>query len=274
VSEAATKAVILAGGLGTRMRHDDASVTLDRSQAAAATAGLKSMMPLGGRPFLEYVLSGLADAGYAKVCLITGPGRDDVRRHFEHDAKPHRLRISFAVQARPLGTANAVLAAEPFAGRDPFLVINSDNYYPLEALRALREGAGAGIAAFWREALVTEGNLTRERVATFPVVEPDTDGWLARLDDPVPGRPTAAAAADALISMNCWMLTPPIFEACRAIPPSASGEWEIQAAVRHAMTSLGVRFRVLPFRAPVLDLTARADVAYVAGRLAHLTVHV
>lgn len=38
------------------------------------------------------------------------------------------MRISYAVQAKPLGTANAVLAAEEFAGEDRVLVLNSDNY--------------------------------------------------------------------------------------------------------------------------------------------------
>lgn len=271
VREGIGKAVILARGLGTRMRRDDAGVPLDAAQAAAAAAGLKSLMPLGGRPFLHYVLSALADAGYREVCLVIGPDREELRRHFLREVKLRRLKIAFAIQAAPLGTADAVLAAEGFTGADPFLVINSDNYYPVEAYRALRELDGAGIAAFWRQGLVTLGNLTRERVARFPVVEPGADGTLARLVE-AEERRGADDGADALISMNCWMLTPPIFAACRAIPPAASGELEIQAAVRHAMRSLGVRFRVLSFRAPVLDLTARADVAYVTERLAGVPV--
>ncbi len=263
------KAVILARGLGTRMRRDDGAVPLDAAQAAAASAGLKSLMPLGGRPFLHYVLSALADAGYREVCLVIGPDREAVRHHFEREVTPRRLRIAVAVQERPLGTADAVLAAERFAGADPFLVINSDNYYPVEAYRALRERGEAGVAAFWRDGLVTLGNLTPERVAKFPTVVPGPDGTMARLVEAEERR--GGDGADALISMNCWMLTQPIFAACRDIPPAPSGELEIQAAVRHAM-SAGVRFRVVPLRAPVLDLTARADVAYVTERLAGVHV--
>jgi len=270
VSAPATKAVILARGLGSRMRRDDGAVALDAAQAAAAAAGLKSLMPLGGRPFVHYVLSALADAGYRDVCLVIGPDRPAVREHFARDVRPRRLRIAFAVQAQALGTADAVLAAEGFAGTDPFLVINSDNYYPVEAYRALRELGGAGIAAFWREGLVTLGNLTRERVGRFPTVEAGPDGSLVRLVEAE--ERGSAAPADALVSMNCWMLTPPIFAACRAIEPAASGELEIQAAVRHAQTRLGVRFQVVPFRAPVFDLTARTDVAYMTERLAGVRV--
>jgi dTDP-glucose pyrophosphorylase len=262
----ATKAVILARGLGTRMRRRDPKAVLEGHQVAVAAAGLKAMMPLGGRPFLDYVLSALADGGYQDVCLVIGPDREVVRDHFEHDAKPRRLRISYAIQEKPLGTADAVLAAERFAGEDHFLVINSDNYYPVEAYRGLRTIEGAGIAAFWRKTLVTEGNLAADRVATFPIIEVDSQGYATRLVEP--GAAPPGSESDALISMNCWMFTPTIFPACRAITPSASGELEIQAAVRHAMTTLGERFRVLPFRAPVLDLTTRADVAVVTRQLA------
>jgi len=55
------KAVILARGLGTRMRKADSAARLDPTQAAAADTGIKAMIPVG-RPFLDYVLSALADA--------------------------------------------------------------------------------------------------------------------------------------------------------------------------------------------------------------------
>ena len=266
VSALTGKAVILARGLGTRMRRKDKGAVLEGHQAAVAAAGLKSMMPLAGRPFVDYVVSALADAGYQEICLVIGPDREVVRDHFERDAKPRRVRMSYAIQEKPLGTADAVLAVESFAAEHQFLVINSDNYYPVEAYRDLRAFDGAGIAGFWRKSLVTEGNLTADRVAGFPIIETDAAGFATRLVEPAEAG--VAPDADALISMNCWMFTPTIFRACRAIKPSANGELEIQAAVRHAMTVLGERYRVLPFRLPVLDLTSRSDVAVVTERLA------
>jgi dTDP-glucose pyrophosphorylase len=259
-----TKAVILARGLGTRMRKGDKKAVLEGHQAAVAAAGLKGMMPLAGRPFLDYIVSALADAGYQEVCLVIGPDREVIRDHFERDAKPRRIRISYAIQEKPLGTANAVLAVEHFAGEDHFLVINSDNYYPVEAYRGLRTLETAGIAAFWRDALVTVGNLAADRVATFPIVEVDEQSFATRLVEAA----DAPKGADALISMNCWLFTSKIFTACRAIAPSPNGELEIQAAVRYAMTTLAERFKVLPFREPVLDLTTRGDVAVVTNQLA------
>src|SRR5687767_10623200 len=110
-----TKAVVLARGLGTRMRALDPSASLDAKAAAVADTGLKAMIPVG-RPFLDYVLSALADAGFTDVCLVIGSEHSAVREHYEVESKPSRIRLNFAIQERPLGTADAVLAAEQFAG--------------------------------------------------------------------------------------------------------------------------------------------------------------
>jgi glucose-1-phosphate thymidylyltransferase len=81
------RAVILARGLGTRMR-EATDGDLDPDQARAAETGAKAMMPITGalrdaagsfvsgsvsRPFLDYSLSALADAGYTDVCLVVAP---------------------------------------------------------------------------------------------------------------------------------------------------------------------------------------------------------
>ena len=101
------KAVVLARGLGTRMR--DASTSLPVEQAAVAETGVKGLIPVAGKPFLDYALSALADAGFCDVCLVIGPEHRAVRERYERSARPRRLRISFAIQARPLGTADAAL---------------------------------------------------------------------------------------------------------------------------------------------------------------------
>jgi len=103
------------------MRQVD--VTLDAAQAAAADRGIKAMMPIGpgGRPFLDFILSALADAGYTDVCLVVGPDHRAMRDHY---AQVSRLGITFAVQAEPRGTADALLAAEPFASGEDVLVMN------------------------------------------------------------------------------------------------------------------------------------------------------
>ena len=260
------KAVILARGLGTRMRKEDGSAKLTDTQARMADAGVKAMIPIG-RPFLDYVLSILADAGYKRACLVIGPEHDAVRTYYARTVKPRRLTVEFAVQVKPLGTADAVAAAEPFAGADPFLVINSDNYYPPEALKALRGLAGAGLAAFERNAMLAGSNIPADRITKFAVVQSGPSGRVVRIIEKPDQQTLDSLGEPVCLSMNCWRFGPKIFQACRSISPSARGELELPDAVQYAIDRLGETFQVLPFRLPVLDLSSRGDIAAVAQRL-------
>jgi len=259
-----TKAVVLARGKGTRMSRSDPAARLTASQAVVAETGVKAMIPLD-RPFLDYVLGALADAGYRRVCLVTGPEHSSLRDYYSSLA-PSRVSVEFAVQPEAHGTADAVAAAEQFADADPFCVINSDNYYPVEVLRALRGLAGCGLAAFECEGML-RGNVPPERLASFAVVEHDADGMLVRIVEKPDDETLARLPPPVCVSMNCWRFEAAIFDACRAISPSPRGEYEIPDAVEYAMNSLGKTFRVLRFNLPVLDLSCRADVAAVWEKL-------
>jgi glucose-1-phosphate thymidylyltransferase len=261
------KAVILARGLGTRMRRGDDAAALDARQQAAADSGLKAMIPIG-RPFLDYVLSGLADAGYRRVCLVVGPEHQAVRDYYGRQVTLRRLSLEFAVQQEARGTADAVAAAESFAADDNFLVINSDNYYPAEVLAALRGQSGPAVALFDRHALLDGGNIPAERLLRFAVGKVDARGCLQQIIEKPDEQTWAALPRPIGLSMNCWRFGPAIFTACRAIGPSPRGELELPAAVQYAIDVLGERFRALTVRAAVLDLTSRGDIAAVA---AHLT---
>jgi glucose-1-phosphate thymidylyltransferase len=265
-----TKAVILARGLGTRMRKAADRVSIDARQSAAADTGVKAMIPIG-RPFLDYLLSAVADAGCREACIVIGPEHDTVRAYYA-DVRPQRLSLAFAVQAEPLGTANAVLAAEAFAGRDLFLVLNSDNYYPPAMLGELSRLGRPGLVGFAPDALVRDGNIDPDRVRKYAVLSVDPEGNLAGIIEKPDEATWHRMGAQAPISMNCWCFGPAIFEASRRIEPSVRGEYEIADAVRYAMTRLGERFRVLPAAAGVLDLSVRADIPSVARRLQNVDV--
>ncbi|HUT59567.1 MAG TPA: nucleotidyltransferase family protein [Phycisphaerae bacterium] len=265
------KAVVLARGLGTRMRKAAGDARLTSGQAAVADTGVKAMIPIR-RPFLDYVLTALADAGWRRACLVIGPEHDELRNYYR-SVDRHRMSIEFATQAEPQGTADAVAAAEGFAGGDPFLCVNSDNYYPPGPLRSLRDLHGMGLAVFEQEAMLAGSNISLDRLARFAVVRANADGWLEQIIEKPEPSAVAALGQPRYISMNCWRFGPQIFHACRAISPSPRGELEITDAVQYAIDSLGVRFRVVPCKAPVLDLTGRDDVAPVAERLEGLEVY-
>ena len=260
-----TKAVVMARGLGSRMRKA-AAAALTPEQASAADAGVKGMINIG-RPFLDYVISALADAGITDVCLVIGPEHDRMREYYEHEVSLTRVRVHFAIQEKPLGTADAVLAAVSFAAGEHVLVLNSDNYYPVHTLRALRELGAAGVATFERDALVRLSNIDPERVAKFSVVRIDAHGYLAEIIEK-PDEATIASLGDRVfVGMNSWSLPPQLYEACRAITTSVRGELELQDAVNYARDAMGVPFKVLEFHDGVLDMSSRGDIASVAERL-------
>jgi len=254
------------------MRKGDTSAALTPPQAAAADTGAKAMMPMPlGRPLLDYVLSALADAGYRRACLVIGPGHHAVREYYGRTCRPKRIAVEFAVQEKPLGTADAVLAARQFTAGEPFVVINGDNYYPIEALRSLRRLARCGLAAFTPEGL-TRGNIPARRVARFAVLEVAQDGLLRKVHEKPGAAVMRSLGRVVLVSVNCWRLGPSIFAACEAIKPSPRGELELTSAVQHAIDHMGESFEVLKFDLPVLDLSCRRDIASMAAKLCGVEV--
>lgn len=260
-----TKAVILARGLGTRMRAEAEGTALDEAQQRAANCGVKAMIPVG-RPFLDHVMSELADAGFTDVCLVIGPEHRMITDYYGALATD-RVRISFAPQAEPLGTADAVLAARDFTAADHFCVVNSDNFYPSAALRLLQQATASATIGYESVALVRDSNIPADRVATFAVLCTDETGRLSEIIE----KPTAAQLAvvppPVLVSMNCWLFTPHIFTAIDSIEPSPRGEHELPDAVR-AMIAAGHPLDVFPTAAGVLDLSSRSDISSVAAALA------
>jgi glucose-1-phosphate thymidylyltransferase len=245
------------------MRSADGAATLTEAQHRAADAGMKAMMPIGGRPFVDYLVSAIADAGIREAAIVVAPDHDMLRRHYTVDAPPARLRIEFIVQEKPIGTANAVLAAEAWTRGEPFLVMNGDNLYPTTVIRDLAAIDVPALPGFERADLVRTSNIEEARVNAFALVDTDSDGYLTRIVEkprPEDARP------DALVSMNIWRFDRRIFDACREVPKSPRGEYELPLAVGVAARN-GVRFKVLPAQGPVLDLSQRADAAEVARRL-------
>lgn len=271
MSQAPTKAVILARGLGTRMRRADDAAVLDERQAAVAASGVKAMIDVG-RPFLDYVISALADAGITEVCLVIGP-EHDVLREYAASVTGGRVTVACAVQVEPRGTADAVAAAREFAGTDRVVVLNSDNYYPADALRALVAAPGSALLGFDRTALVERSNIPADRIRAFAIIDRD-DREPARLRGLIE-KPTdeqlEAAGQDAPVSMNAWLFTPAIFAACAEVRPSPRGELEVIDAVLAARAA-GEEFTVVPVTAGVLDMSSRGDVAAVADALGGVEV--
>ena len=106
-------AVILCGGLGTRLRP----VVSDRP---------KSMALIASRPFLEYQIGWLRDNGIEDVVLCTGYLGEAIRDHFGNGSH-FGLSVRYSREREPLGTAGALKDSEDFIKADTFLVLNGDS---------------------------------------------------------------------------------------------------------------------------------------------------
>ena len=128
-------ALILAGGLGTRLRE----VVPDQPKVIA---------PVGTRPFLSYILDQLADSGLRTAILCTGHRAEQVEECF--GGKHRSLRLLYSREAAPLGTAGAIRLALPLVDQEVALVLNGDSHCDVDltafAARHRERKAAASIA--------------------------------------------------------------------------------------------------------------------------------
>ena len=110
-------AVILAGGLGTRLRSEVADVP-------------KPMAPVGGRPFLEHQMQFWIGQGIKRFILSVGYKRDVIMSHFGRSWGG--AVIDYAIEDEPLGTGGGVLvAAAQISEAEPFLLLNGDTFFAI-----------------------------------------------------------------------------------------------------------------------------------------------
>ena len=254
------------------MREPRPELMLDSAQSAMADIGLKAMIPFAGRPFLDYVLTAIADAGYERACVVVGHAQEVIRDYYTSTAPPKRIEVAFAEQKAARGTADAVTAAEQCVGADQFVMVNSDNYYPASVLGSIRVMGEPGLVAFSRRGLLADGNISPDRLQGYALAFTDADGYLQRLVEKPGTEMLAAVDPDVMISMNCWRFSHRIFTACGAISPSSRGELELADAVQYAAQTLGEGFRVIASGEAVLDLSNRSDIPLVAAKLRHIAV--
>lgn len=127
------EAIILAGGLGTRLR----SVVADLP---------KPMAPVAGRPFLAWLLDELAQAGFTKIILAVGYKHELIQQYFGDHNGP--LELVYSIEVEPLGTGGALKQALSLASASQVFVINGDTHIALDyqAMRQAHKQAEAKLS--------------------------------------------------------------------------------------------------------------------------------
>jgi D-glycero-alpha-D-manno-heptose 1-phosphate guanylyltransferase len=111
------QAIVLAGGLGTRLR----SVVPELP---------KPMAPVAGRPFLAWVLDRLVDVGFERVVLAVGYRFEAIHAHFGDAYRG--MALAYSVESEPLGTGGAIRLAADHITAYPVFVLNGDTYLELD----------------------------------------------------------------------------------------------------------------------------------------------
>ena len=182
------KAVVLVGGAGTRLRP----LTLTAP---------KQMLPVGGRPMIEWVVEHLAGHGVDHVVLSLGY-RPDVFIDAYPDGRCGEIPLSYAIEDTPLDTAGAISFAARRAAIDAtFLVVNGDVLTDLDV---------SALVAFHRhhEAEATIALTPVADPSGFGVVLTDADGRVnSFIEKPLPGQ-----APTNLINAGTYVCEPSVLE--------------------------------------------------------------
>ena len=177
------KAIVLAGGLGTRIRERLADLP-------------KAMAPVAGHPFLEYVLDQLLAGGFTHIILSVGYRHQAISEHFGE--RYRGAHIEYAVESEPLGTGGAIRYALPKGETEPVLVLNGDTLLGVDfrALYAWYHERPARLAVVLRQV---------DDVARFGSVNVRGDTVLSFMEKGPRGP--------GLINAGVYMLHPGIFDA-------------------------------------------------------------
>jgi glucose-1-phosphate thymidylyltransferase len=229
------KALILAGGAGTRLRP----ITHTRA---------KQLVPVANKPILFYGLDAIADAGIKDVGIIVGDTSAEVQAAVG-DGSSWGLSVTYIPQPAPLGLAHAVLVARDFLGEDDFVMYLGDNMlkqslrdfvarFEADRTRVLAGSAPAGAFEAPCAQILLKAVPDPHR---FGVAELDHDGSVVRLLE----KPADPPSNLALVGV--YLFDPRVHEAVTAIEPSGRGELEITDAIQW-LVDKGLRVR-----AEVLD---------------------
>jgi glucose-1-phosphate thymidylyltransferase len=199
------KALILAGGRGTRLRP----ITHTRA---------KQLVPIANKPILFYAIEAIRDAGVTDLGIIVGDTADEVRAAVG-DGSRWGVSVTYIPQEAPLGLAHAVKIAEDFMAGEPFVMYLGDNLIK------------DGIAHFVEEFAASDANAQIllahvSNARQFGVAELGTDGAVVRLIEK-PERPVSDLAL-----VGVYLFDSNVFTAVNAISPSARGELEITDAIQ------------------------------------------
>ena len=247
------KSVILAAGKGTRMQELTKELP-------------KPMLPIDGRPLLEWIIERQAACGVHQFCIITGYRSDVIETHFG-DGKRFGVSIGYARQEVQNGTGKAPELARDFVGNDSFLLTYGDIL--VEAATYQRMIERFGQETFSGLITVTPG----EDVTKGGIVFIDERGCMARMvEKPNPQQLQSfreqgwlKPGAPVWYNAGLYIFRPALFEFTGKLQPSARGEYELPDAL-NALIAAGHRVAAVETAGSWADIRDPEALASLRGR--------
>ena len=270
------RAVILAGGISSRMKKSSVDPGVDAELVRQADERTKGMIGVGegGRPFLDYLLNNMKHAGIDDVVIVIAERDTELRNYYgprDRGNEFHGMRISYALQripqgrSKPIGTSDALtqarLSRPDWDGGD-FIVCNSDNLYSVRAYTLLLESdAPNALIDYDRSGL----EFDETRIAQFGITRKDNDGYVIEIvEKPKMEDLDALRSTDGTIrvSMNIFRLEyatmiGPLLD-CPEDP--VRHEKELVTAVTNMVKANPKSLKALPLKEHVPDLTSKEDI--------------
>ncbi len=224
---AAMRGIILAGGTGSRLHP----ITLGTS---------KQLLPVYDKPMIYYPLCTLMLAGIRDILVITAPHEADAFHRLLGDGSHLGIRVTYAVQPRPNGLAQAFLIGADHIGDGHVALILGDNifYGPGLGQRLRDFGDLSGAAIFGYQVADP---------TSYGVVEFDADGRVLSLEEK-PAQPKSRYAVPGL-----YFYDSSVVELARGLQPSARGELEITDLNRIYLERGALQVQILPRGTAWLD---------------------